>query len=113
MNPLLRLMGIVCVFVVAALGWLVLGGVTSSRTSDQRGTLDGRVADLWGSPQTQQAPTFELRWTEPATKTEQITDDAGHTRTKTTVENVLRVQSVDPMRTRIESDLHLDQRRKG
>jgi inner membrane protein involved in colicin E2 resistance len=113
MSPLLRLMGIVCVFVVAAFGWLVLGGVNSSRTSEQRGTLDGRVADLWGNPQTQQAPSFELHWTEQASKTEQITDDAGHTRTKTTVENVARVQSVDPMRSRIESDLHLDQRRKG
>jgi inner membrane protein involved in colicin E2 resistance len=113
MSPLLRLMGVVCVFVFAAFGWLVLGGVTSSRTSEQRGTLDGRVADLWGSPQMQQAPAFELHWTEQASKTEQITDDTGHTRTKTTVENVARVQSVDPMRSRIESDLHLDQRRKG
>lgn len=113
MNPLLRLMGIVCVFVVATLAWLVLGGVTSSRTSDQRGTLDGRVADLWGNPQTQQAPSFDLQWTEPVTKSEQITDDSGHTKTHTTVENVARIQSVDPMRSRIESDLHLDQRRKG
>jgi inner membrane protein involved in colicin E2 resistance len=113
MSPALRLMGIVCVFVFAAFGWLVLGGVTASRTSDQRGLLDGRVADLWGSPQTQQAPSFELQWTEQASKTEQFTDDSGHTRTKTTVENVVRVQSVDPMRSRIEADLHLDQRRKG
>jgi len=52
------------VFVLAALGWVVLGGVMSSRTTDQRATLDGRVADLWGSPQTQAALVFELHWTE-------------------------------------------------
>src|SRR6266498_4155721 len=52
MHPFVRLVGIMAVFVLAALGWVVLGGVMSSRTTDQRATLDGRVADLWGSPQT-------------------------------------------------------------
>ena len=73
MHPFVRLIGIIGVFVMAAVGWLILGGVTSSRTTDQRSTLDGRVADLWGSPQTQPAPSFELRWSEEETKTEQIT----------------------------------------
>jgi inner membrane protein CreD len=50
---------------------------------------------------------------EPETKTEQITDPAGHTSTKKTVESVERVQVVDPVRSRLTVDLHLDQRRKG
>jgi inner membrane protein involved in colicin E2 resistance len=98
---------------MAAVGWLILGGVTSSRTTDQRSTLDGRVADLWGSPQTQSAPTFELRWNEEETKTEQITDANGRTSTKKTVELVTRMQPVDPASSRISVDFHLDQRRKG
>jgi inner membrane protein involved in colicin E2 resistance len=98
---------------LAAVGWLILGGVTSSRTTDQRGALDGRVADLWGSPQTQAAPVFELRWTEEETKTEQITDPSGRTSTKRTVEQVTRVLPVDPGQSRITADLRLDQRRKG
>lgn len=113
MHPIVRLLGIMGVFVLAAIGWLVLGGVTSSRTTDQRGALDGRVADLWGSPQTQSAPTFELHWTEEETKIEQITDPGGHTSTKRTVETARRSQLVDPVQSRLVVDLHLDQRRKG
>lgn len=113
MHPFVRLVGIMAVFVVAAVGWLVLGGVTSSRTTDQQTTLDGRVADLWGSPQAQSAPVLELRWTEEETKTEQITDASGKTSTKKTVVLATRVQAVDPGQSRIFVDLHLDQRRKG
>src|SRR3954462_4216599 len=113
MHPFVRLIGIVGVFVLAAVGWLILGGVTSSRTTEQQSTLAGRVADLWGSPQSQAAPTFELRWTEQETKTEQITDANGRISTKKTVEPVTRVQAVDPASSRISVDLRLDQRRKG
>jgi inner membrane protein involved in colicin E2 resistance len=113
MHPFVRLAGIIGVFAMAALAWGILGGVTSSRTTDQRSTLDGRVADLWGSPEEQAAPTFELRWTEQQAKTEQITDANGKTSTTRTVETVQRVQPVDPVQSRIAVDLHLDQRRKG
>ena len=113
MHPLLRIFGIMGVFMLATLGWLILGAVTGSRTNDQRGTLEGRVADLWGSPQIQSAPSFELQWTEQETKTEQVTDAIGHTTTKKTVETVPRVKVVDPVRSRLAVDLHLDQRRKG
>ena len=108
-----HLLAIVAVFGLASLGWIILGGVTSSRTSEQRKALDGRAADLWGSSQTQQAPSFELRWSEVVSKTEQITDEQGRTKTHATSESSLRTQSVDPVRTRIDVDLHLDQRRKG
>jgi inner membrane protein involved in colicin E2 resistance len=113
MHPFVRLLGIMAVFTTAAFGWLILGAVMSSRTGDQRSTLEGRVADLWGSPQAQAAPTFELHWTELETKSEQITDSVGHTSTKKTVESVQRVQVVDPVRSRLMVNLHLDQRRKG
>lgn len=113
MHPLVRIIGIMGVFMLATVGWLILGAVTGSRTNDQRGTLEGRVADLWGSPQVQPAPSFELHWTEQETKTEQVTDATGHTTTKRTVEPVPRVKVVDPLRSRLAVDLHLDQRRKG
>src|SRR5207248_4871283 len=106
MHPLFRLFGIIGVFILASVAWAILGGVTSSRTSDQQANLDGRVADLWGSPETQAAPTFDLRWMEEETKTEQITDANGKTSTKKTVEMVQRVQVVDPVQSRIHVDLH-------
>ena len=113
MHPIVRLVGIMGVFVLAAAAWLILGAVTGSRTSEQKGTLEGRVADLWGSPQTQLAPSFELQWVEQETKTEQVIDATGHTSTKKTIESVARSKLVDPMRSRLAVDLHLDQRRKG
>jgi len=113
MHPIVRLFGIMGVFMLATVGWLILGAVTGSRTNDQKGTLEGRVADLWGSPQTQSAPSFELQWIEQETKTEQVTDPTGRTSTKKTIESVARTKVVDPMRSRVAVDLHLDQRRKG
>lgn len=113
MHPIVRLLGIMCVFTVAAVGWLILGAVTGSRTSEQKGALEGSVADLWGSPQTQKAPVFELHWIEQETKTELVSDSAGHTSTRRTVESVARTKGVDPSKSRIAVDLHLDQRRKG
>jgi len=113
MHPFVRLIGIMCVFILATMGWLILGAVTGSRTNAQKGTLEGRVADLWGSPQTQTAPIFELHWTEQETKTEQVIDATGRTTTKKTIEAVPRVKMVDPARSRLTVDLHLDQRRKG
>ena len=113
MHPFIRLFGLITVFVIAAIGWLILGSVTSSRTSDQRSTLDGRVADLWGSPQTQAAPSFELRWMEQETKTEQVTEPDGRTVTRKKVESTLRTKAVEPSQTRIEVGLHSDERRKG
>lgn len=113
MHPILRIFGIMCVFTVATVGWIILGAVTGSRTNDQKGALEGRVADLWGSPQTQTAPNFELHWTEQDTKTELVTDSSGRTSSKKTVETVVRTKAVDPVRSRISVDLRLDQRRKG
>jgi inner membrane protein involved in colicin E2 resistance len=113
MHPIVRLFGIMGVFMLATMGWLILGAVTGSRTNHQKGALQGRVADLWGSPQTQPAPSFELQWVEQETKTEQIVDAMGRTSVKKTIESVTRSKMVDPVRSRLAVDLHLDQRRKG
>lgn len=113
MNPVVRIVAIFFVFVLAAVASVTLGGVTSARSSEQGSVLDGRVADLWGAPQVQAAPTFTLRWTVPGTATEQVTDAAGTVTTvvKQTQEAV--TQPVDPVRTRIDVGLALDERRKG
>src|SRR5687768_826478 len=111
MHPVVRLFGIMGVFMLATVGWLILGAVTGSRTSSQKGALEGRVSDLWGSPQTQSAPSFELQWIEQETKTEHVTDATGKTSVKKTIESVQRSKLVDPSRSRLAVDLHLDQRR--
>jgi hypothetical protein len=113
MHPVLRLLGIAVVFVLTAVAWLALGGVTSSRNSDQLSALDGRVSDLWGSPQVQLAPTFTEEWTEMVATQERVTNPNGVVTTVQKVEPQYRSSEVDPSRTRITADLHLDQRRKG
>ncbi len=114
MHPVLRLLGIFFVFLVATAAWLVLGGVVTSRTHDQSSALDGRVSDLWGSPQTQDAPTFTEEWTVEVASQEQVTDPrTGLVSLVKKIERVPQSAPVDPSRTRVDVDLHLDQRRKG
>lgn len=114
MNPVLRILGVVFVFFVAAAAWLALGGVNAARTSEQEGALAGRVADLWGSSQRQAAPTFTLEWDELVTETRDIVDARGQvvdTRLVSHMERRSRV--VDPASTDVDVDLDLDLRRKG
>ncbi len=62
MGGILRMFGVGMVFIVATIGWMILGGVTSDRSGDQRSTLKGEVQNLWGSPQTQTAPKLIFQW---------------------------------------------------
>ncbi|MDP2314638.1 MAG: inner membrane CreD family protein [Pseudomonadota bacterium] len=114
MHPVLRLLGIFVVFLTTVAAWIVLGGIVTSRTQGQSMELDGRVSDLWGSLQTQDAPTFTEEWVIDVPSKEEVTDP--RTGLVSVVQKVERVQQnrvVDPSRTRVDVDLHLDQRRKG
>lgn len=113
MHPLLRILGIAFVFFVAVLAWVTLGGVTSSRTSRQTSALDGRVSDLWGSPQTQQAPTFTVLRARAVESVEQVTDAQGRTSTVRRMGERVESTPVDPASARVDVGLSLDQRRKG
>lgn len=113
MHPVARLAGIVCVFFFALLAWVTLGGVTHGRTNLQESGLAGSVADLWGSPQVQRAPTFSLEWDDTVWDVEEVTDAAGKKSTKSTARVVHNSVPVFPTQTRIDVDLKLDERRKG
>src|ERR1051325_7367105 len=56
-NMLKRIIAIVFIFVCASLAWMVLGATIFSRTYGSGQNLDGRVAMLWGAPQSQSPPT--------------------------------------------------------
>lgn len=108
----LRLIGIAFVFGVTTVAWLILGGVTTQRTGDQAADLRGAVADLWGAPQAQEAPTFTAEWI--TTREEGYTETVEGkpiSRSRTVVETQSALQSPG------SSDLHvrvgLDPRRKG
>lgn len=60
MTPL-RLFAVFVIVCFATVAWVVLGAANSIRSEDTSATLTRQVGELWGEPQTQQAPTF--RWT--------------------------------------------------
>ena len=112
MNPLVRIIGIVCVFVLASIAWMILGGTMGSRTYDVSSRLDGAVDNLWGSAQDQRPPDFVFHW---QTQREDV-------RTETTNGRVVKVkdlvvenhQKLMPLEsTDIDVKLHSDLRRKG
>ncbi|APR77782.1 Hypothetical protein A7982_03129 [Minicystis rosea] len=112
MRSAFRLFAVAVVFVITSIAWLVLGGVMSSRSNTQSNELRNKVSDLWGHPQAQSAPTLGFEWT-----TEQ---DVVHTETSNGVQREVKQrvsqehkQNVSAAKTRIDVDLHLDQRLKG
>jgi hypothetical protein len=112
MSPVWRIVGIAGAFVVTCIGWLVLGGVTSVRSSASTRDLRGDVADLWGRPQSQQAPSFQHSWVteRDATRTETV---GGEVRTVRERVAERHDRAVSPTATRVRADLHLDRRRRG
>jgi hypothetical protein len=83
-----KLFAVAIIFVLATAAWFVLGGSVQIRTDDLSGRLGDEVSGLWGSQQTQVAPSF-------------VSTGKG---------------AGDPVElsgTDITADLALDQRRKG
>jgi len=109
----LRLIGIAFVFILALVAWATLGGVTSSRAGQQQWALEGSVADLWGSPQVQKAPSFQLRWEVTEYDLKDVYDAKGRKTTIQVPRAVPKSLALSPSSTRVRADLHLDERRKG
>ncbi|MFT5683194.1 MAG: hypothetical protein ACI8RZ_004123 [Myxococcota bacterium] len=114
MNAFVRIIWIVVIFSVTTVGWFVLGGVMSNRTSQQEYALSGKVADLWGTPQSQPAPTLSFHWKVEETVTERVRDP--ETKAFVDHQRIVVRDFVEPMHlagSTIEVDLDLDARRKG
>ena len=112
MKAALRLFAIACIFLGTTVAWVVLGGIMSSRSSDQKQELRGKVAELWGAPQAQAGPALSFEWT--------VVSDVDRTELVGNVERrikqrvaELKRQDVSVIKTRVTTDLHLDQRLKG
>jgi inner membrane protein involved in colicin E2 resistance len=57
-----RLFGIVAVFGMATIAWLILSGVTRMRMDSQSESLRSSVQSLWGNQQIQRAPTLAFHY---------------------------------------------------
>jgi hypothetical protein len=112
MHPVLRIFGIGIVFVVTTIAWMVLGGVMQSRTSEQTNELQGRVSDLWGTPQNQAAPAFTFLYTH---EVEEVTTELVDGVARQLTRRVPRTDELQqsPSSTDITVGLDLDQRLKG
>lgn len=103
-----RLVAISFIYVCTAVAWLILGATLDYRTNTADGSLRGKVASIWGSPQEQHPPSAVWTVEEP--------------QTTMTIENGLNVQrtrmaKVDrplPLEgSKISVDLDLSHRQKG
>ncbi len=83
-----RLFAVGLILVLATIAWFVLAGSVQIRTENFSGRLGDEVSGLWGSPQSQLAPTFSARGGK-------------------------HVGRVDLDSSDITTDFKLDQRRKG
>jgi len=107
-----RVIGIAFIWLIATVGWMVLGGVTTNRKETQETKLRDGVQSLWGRPQVQEAPTLTFTWAtqESKQRTEQQNGVTTQVSEDVTVwhEDVLRTDS-----THVDVDLRSDLRRKG
>lgn len=112
MGGLIRMFAIGVVFVIATIGWMVLGGVTDHRSGDQRGKLRGEVQNLWGSPQSQVAPKLIFQW---QTRREVRRTEATPTGTREITETVTDDHQEPQLLNASDLDVEVrsDLRRKG
>src|SRR5687767_8094019 len=107
-----RLFAIGLVFAAACVAWLVLGGVTTSRTHMQNARLGREVAELWGQPHEQHAPTATFLYVVQR-EVQRTETHGGQTREVTEKQNVVEEKPVLFSSTDVQVGLQLDQRRKG
>jgi hypothetical protein len=103
-----RIVALFFIFGCTTVGWVILGGVTNTRTYDQDETLQQAVWHLWGTFQQQQAPTVRYRtWDR-----REVTRTVGGA-TYTEAHSVPVWHPVPLEASDIQVDLSLAHRRKG
>jgi inner membrane protein involved in colicin E2 resistance len=113
MHSIARIAGISFVFITAWIAWVVLGSITSHRTSIQSESLADDVNSLWGTAQRQDAPSFTHVWQRPRVAERTENDKNGNPRIirENVIEDV--ATGVSPASSEITADIHLDQRLRG
>ena len=113
MKALPRILALIFIFIVATVAWIALGGVMQGRSTGQRAGLYGDVAELWGEPLTQRAPSLTFQWTTVEEKRETHTDYQGNVAVRTYEVERNHDKQVYPASTDMDVVIGLDQRRKG
>ena len=108
-----RVLAIGLIWAIAAVGWMILGGVTQHREHSQSSRTREDVQSLWGSPQSQSAPQLTFHWDSQShvKRTEQRADGTSVQVSELVTEKHVNTQLPDS--SRIDVDLRSDLRRKG
>ena len=103
-----RIVAIAFIFACAAAAWMVLGATIFSRTYNSDSVLEGEVASLWGTAQSQSPPAASSERKVPKT-TETVENGKPKVVTEmTTVTETLPLES-----SRVDVRLGLEHRQKG
>ncbi|MCA9489780.1 MAG: inner membrane CreD family protein [Myxococcales bacterium] len=121
MHPIARAAALAVILAASTMAWWILAGTMQYRTDQQEQQLAMAVAELWGQPMTQTAPTLALArkaWVNQAETLYgadgmPLRDEQGVIRTRTKRVEVSSNVPVPPSSSDLDVDLALDQRRKG
>jgi hypothetical protein len=113
MKAIPRILALICIFIVTSVGWIAFGGVMQGRSSGQRADLYGDVAELWGEPLTQRAPSLLFQWTTAEERRETQTNAHGEVVVRSYEVELQHDKRVFPASTDMDVAIGLDQRRKG
>src|SRR5215213_4246891 len=103
-----RIVAIAFIFACAAAAWMVLGATIFSRTYDSDSVLEGEVASLWGSPQSQSPPAATSERKVPKT-----TETVENGKLKVVTEMTSVTETLPLESSRVDVRLGLEHRQKG
>lgn len=103
-----RIIAIAFIFLSASAAWMVLGGTIFSRTYGSDEVLGGRVASLWGAPQSQTPPSATVERVVPKT-----TETVENGKKKVVTERVTVTDTLPLESSRVDVALELEHRQKG
>ncbi len=105
-----KILAIVLIYLVTSGAWIILGGVTMSRTGTAQGAMRDQVAELWGTSHRQQAP--EVYYEEEAPQQAASISPEKTAEKIPSVADRRRIELV-PEASDIKVGLSLSQRKKG
>jgi inner membrane protein involved in colicin E2 resistance len=112
MTPL-RLFAIAVILAVATFAWFVLGASVTSRSGEFDSRMATEVAQLWGGPHRQIAPSVLIERERQVEETVQQQTPSGQTVASKVTRTVVDQHAVPLTSSRVDADLRLEHRQKG
>jgi inner membrane protein involved in colicin E2 resistance len=103
-----RIVAIIFIFGCTAVGWMILGDVTTTRTWEQDQKLGSEVGQLWGTVQQQRAPLVRYATYENQEVTRYVGETAYKEVQKVPIWHTIALTSSD-----VDVDFKLSHRKKG